>query len=168
MTEDDAKNILRQPYERVIVPEDDGSFFAQIKEFPGCYATGETPAEALSMLEDVATSWIIGSDEAGLSIPQPLVEPEYSGKLALRLSKSLHREAARMAEREGVSLNHFMVSCIAQHVGFQSGVRARAAAGVVIYASTQSFQTARSAPGCNVMTPVANRSPWRLVEIAHG
>lgn len=41
----------------------------------------------------------------------------YSGKVNLRMPKSLHRALARRAEEEGVSLNQFMVVALARAVG---------------------------------------------------
>lgn len=42
---------------------------------------------------------------------------EYSGKVNLRMPKSLHRDLARRAEREGVSLNQVIVTSLARSVG---------------------------------------------------
>ena len=39
---------------------------------------------------------------------------EYSGKLVLRIPRSLHRELKRAAEREGVSLNQYMLYKLAK------------------------------------------------------
>ena len=50
--------ILRQPYGRIVVPDSDGTYRAEIIEFPGCIATGETAAEALANLEDTAWDWL--------------------------------------------------------------------------------------------------------------
>jgi hypothetical protein len=52
----------------------------------------------------------------------PIPEPgehvdEASGKLQLRLPKSLHRQIARLAEREGVSINTLLVTAAAKEVG---------------------------------------------------
>jgi HicB family len=44
-------------------------------------------------------------------------ELDYSCKLVVRLPRSLHKRAAYMANREGISLNQFMVSSIAEQVG---------------------------------------------------
>jgi len=41
----------------------------------------------------------------------------YSGKVNLRMPRSLHRDLARRAEKEGVSLNQFMVVALARAVG---------------------------------------------------
>lgn len=43
-----------------------------------------------------------------------------SGKVALRLPKSLHRLAALYAAREGVSLNQFLASAVAERVGAET------------------------------------------------
>ena len=45
-----------------------------------------------------------------------MAEQEYSGKLMLRLSRSLHRRAAEIAHAEGVSLNRFIVTILAERV----------------------------------------------------
>jgi predicted HicB family RNase H-like nuclease len=41
----------------------------------------------------------------------------YSGKVNLRMPKSLHRDLARRAEEEGVSLNQFLMVARARAVG---------------------------------------------------
>jgi predicted RNase H-like HicB family nuclease len=109
--------VLKKPYARVVVPEADGSFTAEILEFPGCVASGETPADALANVEDVALDWIAATLEQGQDIPEPLDHGNYSGKLVVRMTRGLHKRAARAAEREGVSLNQFIVTCIAEQVG---------------------------------------------------
>ena len=109
---------LQRPYARIILPEDDGSFRGEILEFPGCLATGETAAKTLVALEEVAKSWLLSTIERGQSIPQPIENSiGFSGRLVLRLPKSLHRKAALVAEREGVSLNQFIALSLAERVG---------------------------------------------------
>jgi predicted RNase H-like HicB family nuclease len=112
-----AAEYLKRPYGRLLVPEDEGGYRAEILEFPGCFAEGETAAEAAENLEDAASSWLEATIAKGQTIPEPMEELEYSGKLVVRLPKSLHRRAAFAANREGVSLNQFIVSSIAEQVG---------------------------------------------------
>lgn len=112
-----AAEILRRPYSRVIIPEDDGTYFAQIREFPGCIASADTSAEALVQIEEVAQSWIEAALARRQKIPEPAVESEYSGKLVVRLPKSLHEKAALAAERDGASLNSLINTAIAFYVG---------------------------------------------------
>jgi antitoxin HicB len=42
---------------------------------------------------------------------------KYSGKLSLRMSRSLHRDLSEMAKREGVSLNQLATTILARGVG---------------------------------------------------
>ncbi|MCA3278913.1 MAG: type II toxin-antitoxin system HicB family antitoxin [Roseomonas sp.] len=113
---------LKRPYARVLRPESDGSFGAEILEFPGCFAVGDTGSEALQNLENVAESWILGVLAKNERVPDPLQDREaFSGKLVLRLPRSLHKKAAFAAEREGVSLNQFISACVAEAVGVSAG-----------------------------------------------
>lgn len=108
---------LAKPYGRVVFREDDGSYRGEIIEFPGCIAIGDTAAEALAHLEGVAESWLASTIARGQRVPEPIETGSYSGKLVVRLTRSLHRKATHEAAREGVSLNHFIVSCVAEQVG---------------------------------------------------
>jgi predicted HicB family RNase H-like nuclease len=65
------------------------------------------------MAEEARTLWIETEYEAGEEIPLPSYPPEYSGKFNLRLPKSLHAQLAQSAEREGVSLNQYVVMLLA-------------------------------------------------------
>jgi len=111
---------LKKPYGRVVIPDSDGSFRAEIIEFPGCIAVGDTAAEALANLEDVAAGWLEASIEKGHRVAEPIENAAFSGKLLVRLPKSLHQRAAHIAAREGVSLNQLIVSCLAEQVGAKS------------------------------------------------
>jgi len=112
-----AKEYLRKPYSRVLIPEEDGTYSADILEFPGCFAEGKTPNEAYTNLERVAESWIEAALEQGQEIPEPIETHEYSGRIALRLPKSIHKQAAKFAEMDNTSLNQFFLSAIAAKVG---------------------------------------------------
>ena len=111
---------LKKPYGRVVLPEPDGTFRGEIIEFPGCIAVGNTPAEALASLEDVAAAWLEATLAKGQRVPEPVENSDYSGKLVVRLPRSLHKRAAYQAAREGVSLNQFIVSSLAEQVGARS------------------------------------------------
>lgn len=76
-----ATEFLKQPYGRVVVPESDGSFRAEIFELPGCIATGDTAVDALAALERVAKGWI----EATLARGQAVPLPDWQGRVALKV-----------------------------------------------------------------------------------
>jgi predicted RNase H-like HicB family nuclease len=117
---DKAASYLRQPYARMVVPEIDGTYRGEILEFPGCIATGDTPAETLTALEEVAAEWLEAALERNQPIPAPVENTAFSGRLVLRMPKSLHKKAARLAEHDGVSLNQFIVTSLAEYVGEQA------------------------------------------------
>ena len=108
---------LKRPYGRFVIPDSDGTFRAEIIEFPGCIAVGDTSTEALASLEDVAASWLEATLAKGQKVPEPVENVAFSGKILVRLPKSLHKKASYHAAREGVSLNQFIVSSIAEQVG---------------------------------------------------
>ncbi len=112
-----AVQYLRKPYARVIMPDDSGRYAAQVLEFAGCFAEGDTPEEAYENLEEAAENWVDSADSQGMAIPEPFASQGYSGTVSLRLPRSMHRRAAEFAHRDGVSLNQFLVSAIAARVG---------------------------------------------------
>lgn len=103
---------LEQPYARILIPDVTGGYSAEILELPGCYAEGTTPDETMQALERAAHAWIVAALTQGQVIPVPWATRDYQGHIALRLPRSLHRHAVARAQREGVSLNTWLVSAI--------------------------------------------------------
>ena len=108
-------DLMKLPYTVELTP-DNGSFFAKVKELEGCMTIGESMAEALEMIEDAKQAWLTAAVEEGIEIPLPgsMQEERFSGKFALRLPKSLHCRLAESAEREGISLNQYIVTLLAE------------------------------------------------------
>lgn len=102
--------------------EDGGGWLAEVPELDGCISDGDTPHEALTNIQDAIRCWLESAEEHGKPIPPPEVheEPEFSGKFTLRIPRLLHRFLARQAEREGVSLNQYIVSLISFNAGKKS------------------------------------------------
>jgi predicted RNase H-like HicB family nuclease len=111
---------LSEPYSRLLVPDPSGGYFAEVLEFPGCFSQGDTAEEAISNLKEAMEGWIAAALDAGQAIPAPAASRGYSGHVALRMPKSLHREAVRRADLEGVSLNQYLVSAVEAHVAGQN------------------------------------------------
>ena len=101
---------LRYPV--TLVPEEEGGYTAIVSDLPGCITVGETAEEAMAMAGDAKRLWIEDAYERGEAIPVPSTEREYSGRILLRMPKSLHRRLAEDAEREGVSLNQYVVALL--------------------------------------------------------
>ena len=110
---------LDLPYTvEVIKDSTDGytAYVAGVKELPGCLTQVESYADLGWMLEDAMRLWIGMCMEQGRPVPEPRPAEEYSGKFVVRLPKSLHRELAEAAEREGVSLNQWVNVALAKGV----------------------------------------------------
>lgn len=54
-----------------LIPEPEGGWFVRIKEFPNCMSQGDTPEEAMAMIEDAMRGWLQVEGEAGECIPLP-------------------------------------------------------------------------------------------------
>jgi hypothetical protein len=66
--------------------------------------------------EEAKALWIETALAAGYQIPVPQEEPAYSGRFVLRLPKSLHETAAVSADREGTSLNSYLLHLVSEGV----------------------------------------------------
>ncbi len=95
--------------------EDDSCFIATCPEFPLLSAYGETREEAALEFQIVLEMAIESFEEDNLELPKPKTTASHSGQFRLRMPKSLHKGLAAMAEREGVSLNTYTVSLIAEN-----------------------------------------------------
>jgi len=82
---------------------------AWIPDLPGCMTQGDTIHEAAELIKEAKELWIEVALENGDHIPEPIDEQEYSGKISLRMTKTLHRTLAIQAQREGVSRNQYIV-----------------------------------------------------------
>ena len=113
---DEVAKYMAKPYSRVVVPHPAGGCFAEVLELRGCFTQGDTPEEALKNLEEAMWGWLSSALDAGQAVPEPLALRGYSGHVALRMPKSLHREAVRRAQLEGVSLNQYLVTAVGAYV----------------------------------------------------
>ncbi len=119
----EPEEYLKKPYSRIIIPDEGGLYSGEILEFPGCFADGSSLEEVVQNLEEAALSWIMAAEDQGMQIPEPFESQSFGGKIALRLPKSLHKQSARLAELDGISLNQFLVDAIAEKVGAENFYR---------------------------------------------
>jgi antitoxin HicB len=136
---------------------------ASVEEFPGCTSRGKTPDEALSGVQDAMAEWITVALKEGRDIPEPRSQSSHSGRLLLRMPRTLHAELTRAAERESVSLNQFITDTLASAVAWRG--RSSSAAGADVKGPIQT-------PGAESLTAEptparpAKRDTSRLVTIA--
>ena len=117
VTAEELKRYLALPYHIVLRPDEDdeGTYWiAGISELHGCETEGRTQAEAMTNLEDAKRTWIRWNLEHGHPVPEPAYLEDVSGRLLLRMPKSLHRSLVLAAERERTSLNQYIVKVLAE------------------------------------------------------
>lgn len=105
---------LQYPVTIEAAPE--GGYFIEISALHGCYSQGETIEEAIKNIEEARQLWIEVAYEEGVDIPLP-EDKEYSGTIIVRGPKNLHRRLDQLADREGVSLNQYIVSTLSHATG---------------------------------------------------
>jgi antitoxin HicB len=104
------------PYTIELTPDPKEGWFVAVRELPGCISQGDTPEEALEMIQDAMRAWIEVSLEDGDPIPEPRPLEDYSGKFVVRVPRSLHCDLVETASREGVSLNQYINVALARAV----------------------------------------------------
>src|ERR687897_1652378 len=155
------------PYHLTVVRDGEDKakpWAASVEELSGCTTRGRTPEEALNGVRAAMTGWIELALEEGREVPEPRSATSHSGRLLLRMPRTLHAELTRVSEQEGVSLNQFITDVLAAAVVWRS----RADAGKAAGNSTAPIQT----PGAEGLTteldpgPPAKRDSSRLVSLA--
>jgi antitoxin HicB len=109
-SEKDLAHYMSLRYPVQIVECEEGGFFVRIPDLPGCMTQGETIEEALANIKEAKELWLEEMVESGLPIPEPAGDREHSGRFVVRMPRSLHERLAQESEREGVSLNQYVVS----------------------------------------------------------
>ena len=109
----------------------DTHFEARVKELPDVREYGASAGEAYELAIDTIETAAAMFAEEGKSFPSPaVVQDDFSGRVTLRISKSMHRALAASAQDEGVSLNQHLVNVLTYDQGFSTGGRISAHAFV--------------------------------------
>lgn len=112
---------LNMPYRMEIVPDTaEGGYIASFPELCGCITCGETVEKAVANAIDAKKEWLTAAIEDGIDIPTPETTENYSGQFKLRLPKSLHKQLAEDARRDGISMNQYCVYLLAQNNALHS------------------------------------------------
>ena len=100
----------------IIEDTEEGGYALRHPELNGCITCAETIEEGLKNLEDAKKAWIQACIEDGVEIPEP-DDNNFSGQLRLRMPKSLHRELSMNADKEGISMNQYIIYLLSKSVG---------------------------------------------------
>ncbi|MBI2909383.1 MAG: type II toxin-antitoxin system HicB family antitoxin [Chloroflexi bacterium] len=120
MTEQGIAYYRQMPYSVVLHQVEDGGqkyWMAEIPELPGCRSHGATVQQAVANIDEAKEAWIADALEQGEPVPLPAEREKHSGKILLRVSRSLHRALTVMADSEGLSLNQLVATALAKEVG---------------------------------------------------
>lgn len=140
--------------------EEDGEvmFEASVRELPDLREYGETAAEAHALMVDAITTTADVFAEKGKKMPVAIDDlSDFSGRVTLRLGPTLHGRTARRADREGVSLNQYLVNAAVHYL-------ATGEAGIKQDADAHQFRIAEYiVPGSTmVMGSVQAMGPYKL------
>jgi antitoxin HicB len=119
-----AERYTALPYHLLLVRDGEdkaGPWIASVEELAGCTSRGKTAEEALTSVEAAKASWIATALAEGRDIPEPKSATSHSGRLLLRMPRTLHADLTRASEREGVSLNQFITDALAGALVWRSG-----------------------------------------------
>ena len=104
---------------RQVVVDDQNLFEARVAELPDLVEYGDTSQEAYDLAIDSIETAAEMYAEKGRLFPAPrIIEEDFSGRVTLRLPRSLHRSLSEKANDEDVSLNQFLVSILSCFSGF--------------------------------------------------
>lgn len=94
-------------------------FEARVRELPDLAEYADTFDEAYALALDAIETTAKVLAERGRAMPAP-IEPvdDWSGRVTLRLPKSLHRALGEAADAEGCSLNQHIVNVLTYFTGY--------------------------------------------------
>ncbi len=109
-------------YSMEVTKTEEGFYFIKVPDLQGCMSEGDTMEEAHANIEEAKLLWYELAMEDGDEIPLPSDYNSCSGRILLRVPKSLHAELLSNAKKDGVSLNQHIVHQLANKTGMRKGV----------------------------------------------
>lgn len=91
--------------------DEDECYLAEAPALQGCMTHGSSPSGAIKSCMEAMALWLGDAIKHGDPIPTPA--RVLSGKMTLRMPISLHQRIAEAAQRDGVSINQWVVTKIA-------------------------------------------------------
>ena len=103
----DLQYYMNIQYPFVLEQDDDGSYFIEYPDLPGCMTCGGTIEQIMIMGADAKKCWVESALKAGDFIPEPKTAADYPDNFKLRLPKTLYKQLAENATANGVSMNQY-------------------------------------------------------------
>jgi predicted RNase H-like HicB family nuclease len=105
---------LALDYPFVATADPDGGYVVSFPDLPGCFTQVENIADLPEAVEEVRSLWLETAYDQGIDIPLPSFPEECSGRILLRVPKSLHRRLLDHASQDGISLNQYAMGLLVQ------------------------------------------------------
>lgn len=142
---------------RKAVIDGEALYEAKVRELPDVATYGEAFAEAYDLAIDAIESLAEAAAQKGISFPEPIEDDEtVSGRITLRLPKSMHARAVDNAHREDVSLNTYLLSLISHGIGISEGLTSWGK----IAAQPIPYERALNSPLGSLRVDVIDRGQW--------
>jgi predicted RNase H-like HicB family nuclease len=106
---------MSKPNYRVILSFDSERkvFMARAPELEHCAGEGPTRAEAIARVEEEIDAQLANMLSHGTQPPRSVDEETFSGELAVKVSRTLHRDLAYQARHEGIELDQLVGELLA-------------------------------------------------------
>lgn len=108
---------MKYIYTATFVPNEDGTkYYCRVPDLPGCITTGSSIDDAIEMITDAASGWLVVAEDEGNEIPDPTPQykldiPENAICSIIRIDTFAYRAATdTRAVRKNVSLPAWMAA----------------------------------------------------------
>ena len=108
---------MKYIYTATFVPNEDGTkYYCRVPDLPGCITTGSSIDDAIEMITDAASGWLVVAEDEGNEIPAPTPQykldiPENAICSIIRIDTFAYRAATdTRAVRKNVSLPAWMAA----------------------------------------------------------
>lgn len=108
---------MKYIYTATFVPNEDGTkYYCRVPDLPGCITTGSSIDDAIEMITDAASGWLVVAEDEGNEIPAPTPQhkldiPENATCSIIRIDTFAYRAATdTRAVRKNVSLPAWMAA----------------------------------------------------------
>lgn len=105
-------------------------WIVRFPEVNNCGGSGKTVELAIQDAYENLEFELAMMEEEGKPLPISNSKNNYSGKLLVRMPKSLHERLTKIAEEEEVSINQLVVSTLSERVGLYNSLETVGAYGV--------------------------------------
>lgn len=113
-------------------------FFSYVSELPDISSFGDSYEESYENCIDSLTVLFEEANAHKKEFPAPFKTLDiagFSGRVTLRMSRSMHGDIVRCANEDGVSLNQWVIEAIAQRRGYYVGAKSSVPSASTIFST---------------------------------